>query len=663
MGDQGKPRRIGRAAGLAAVIALTSTLAAQALDAGGLLAPILSPVSGGPAAEVAPFGTPAGGYAAFATGTVVHAGIGGTAGGMVDLVSSTAAATSAPITAPVNSELGRVALPVLPAKGSYGQGLGLGLGIGLLPGISTGFLGNAVATAPPSSAPVEQEAAPVGVAPLLHLAPLRARAQALSSATGCVLGSSLASGQGTAADLNLVGLTGLKGLTLGSSATGQPLSRSESRTAVVPGSTAGRLGLMSETTQVLGPIALLTGTPNTMTVELKGEWALRVSADGRTGSVSYGPQGVAGDQALVLVRNAAGTVVAQATAAQMKLAGAVGLRLDIPGVGEIVVGEQPRARGRTGAPQASGTSAEAAVDLVRIRVLGQDVRLGHMEAAVAVPPAGVTCPGLAVTITPDTASVAPGADFGVKVGIRNPNEGTVTGLTVASRLAAAPGVAVGAAPAGSGNVVAPNGPAFKLSTPLGPGQSIELPARVRVGATSGPGRVRVGASATGRYGDGPLAVPAAGDLTIDGPAVTVPAPSPGAPKISVGGKGKATAGAPTVRGGRKPARTSAGVAGAAGSAASAAPVAPAPSPTAVTPGPAPSVAPAPAPAPEPTPPPASEPGSAPAPPATSKERSAAPRLKRATDRRRWAWGGAAAIFLTAVAAAAVARLLAGTARR
>ena len=50
------------------------------------------------------------------------------------------------------------------------------------------------------------------MAPLAHLTPLRARAQALSSAAGCVLGSNLAYGQSNAADVSLVGLTGLKGL-------------------------------------------------------------------------------------------------------------------------------------------------------------------------------------------------------------------------------------------------------------------------------------------------------------------------------------------------------------------------------------------------------------------------------------------------------------------
>ena len=77
-----------------------------------------------------------------------------------------------------------------------------------------------------------------------------------------------------------------------------PLSTSESRTAIVPGSTAGRLGLMGETSQLLGPVTLLAGTANQTTVEVKGQWLLRVSADGRTGAVSYGPQGavVLGDQ-------------------------------------------------------------------------------------------------------------------------------------------------------------------------------------------------------------------------------------------------------------------------------------------------------------------------------------------------------------------------------
>ncbi|HEV7861656.1 MAG TPA: hypothetical protein VGR20_03110, partial [Acidimicrobiia bacterium] len=545
--------------------------------------------------------------------------------------------------------------------------IGLGVGIGLLPGVSAGLFGNATATAPPSSGPVEQESTSNGGGPV-HVVPFRARAQALSSTGGCVLGSNLAYGQGSAVDVSLVGLTGLKGLMVGDpGGAGQPLSRSESRTVVVPGSTAGRLGLMGETSQLLGPVTVLAGTASETTVELKGQWLLRATADGKTGSISYGPQNLAGDQALVVARNAAGVVVAQASASQLKLGGAAGVHLDIPGVGQIVVGEQPRARGRAGAAQASGTNAEAAVDLVRIRLLGQDVRLGHMEAAVAVPPGGLTCPGLEVSVTPDATTLAPGSDFGVKVRVRNPNEGTVSGLTVASRMAADPGVAVDAAPAGSANLVAPNGAGFTLTSPLGSGQSVELPGRVRVGATSSPGRVRLGASATGHYGAGSLAVPTTGDVAVDGPLVIQPASNPSSPpsggstiKNPVGGKAPATASASSAAGsgGRKPIRVSAGVSGAAGSAASAAPVAPAPT----SPGPTP----APEPAPPVTDPTSPAPAPAAVPPVTAAgEQTAAPRPRvtsKNKDRGRYAWAGAAAVLLAAVAAAGVARLTAGARR-
>ncbi|MEW6471636.1 MAG: hypothetical protein AB1679_05155 [Actinomycetota bacterium] len=653
------------------MMALSSSLAAQALDAGGLLAPILTPGSGGPGGAAAPFQAPGGGYAAFATGTVVHAGVGGSVGAVLDLVSSTAAATSAANAAPVNSEIGRVALPALAAKGSYGQGLGLGASLGLLPGVSTNLLGHAVATAPPSSAPVEREAASIQVAPLAAASPLRGRAQALSSAGGCVLGSNLAYGQGNAADISLVGLPALRGLSLGSTVAGQPVSRSESRTVVVPGS-EGRLGLMSETTQVLGPVTLLAGTAKVTTVEIKGQWVLRATADGKTGSVFYSPQNVANDEAVVLVRNAAGAVVASATASQLRLAGAVGLRLDIPGVGELVVGEQPRARGRTGAPLVSGTSVEAAVDLVRIRLLGQDVRLGHMEAAVAVPATGVICPGPDVKIDPGAVTVPPGATFKAKLRFRNPNEGTITKLTIDPRISGDPGVeavylfsqdaiGVGATPEearanAERNLARQTGRTVMTVGPLGPGQTAELPLYVHVRPTSGPGRIRIGVTATGAYGEGPSAVPTAASFEVDGPQVSGPAPVAGAePKISVGSKGTATAG-PTGSGGRKPARTSAGVAGAAGPAASAAPVTPAPTPAAPA-APAPPVEAAP-PVTEPTAPPVTEPGSVPASSTTTSEQ-ALPRLpgEDVQDRRRYGWAAAAAIFLTAVAAAGVARLL------
>jgi len=651
MGYQGKSGRIRAAAALAAVLAAASTVAAYALDGGSLLAPILAP------GAVAPFAAGAGGYAGFATGTVLHAGVVGSLAGL-DFVSSTAAATSAPSTSPVNSELGRVALPALPAKGSYGQGTGLGLSVGLLPGLSAGLFGNASAVAPPSTAPVEQDAGPVSLPPLVSLTPFRGQAQALSSATACVLGSNLAFGRAQAADLSLGGQTALAvGAPAGRGAAGQPVADSESSTVVVQGSEPGRLGLLSETTQTLAPVTFLAGTGNQVTVNLLGKWALRVSADGRTGTVSYGPQVSATDQAVLQVSNAAGAVVDTASAGQLQAAGDLGLHIPVAG-GEIVVGERPRARGRTTPAEASATGADAAVDLVRARLLGQDVRLGHMEAAVAVPPAGVTCPGLQVSVTPAVASVAPGDTFAATVTVRNPNEGTANDVAIATRFAADPGIDVRpAAVSVGGKQFAFGLEGLKLTTPLGPGQAVDVPMAVRVVDATRPGRIRLGATASGRYGDGPLAVPATGAADVDGPAVSaVVAP---AAQNSAAGAAPATPGvaAPAGSGRRSPARASAGTTGAAGSAASAAPAAPA------TPVPAPPPAPAAEPAPAPQAP-APAPAPAPSAPAAT-EHAAAPKFRpkgTSTDRGRWAWGAAAAVFLTAIAAAGVARLTAGARR-
>src|SRR5439155_112818 len=162
-----KAQRARRAVAVAAVMAVASTTAARALDAGSLLAPVLGPLSGapGPAGAVAPFSAPGGGYAAFATGTVLHAGL-----------------------------------------------------------------------------------------------------------AGAVAGLDFVSGSSEAADLTIAGQGGIHGLWIGTgpgaAGTGAgALSRSESRTAVVPGSVSGRLGLMAETSEALGPLTLLAGTAGPTTVE------------------------------------------------------------------------------------------------------------------------------------------------------------------------------------------------------------------------------------------------------------------------------------------------------------------------------------------------------------------------------------------------------------
>src|SRR5258705_9679986 len=96
MGYQDKPRRIRVAVGLAAVVAVSSTLAAHALDAGSLLAPILTPVTGGPGAPVAPFSAPAGGHPPLPTRTLLPPRVGGAPGRVGGPLASTPPPPPAP---------------------------------------------------------------------------------------------------------------------------------------------------------------------------------------------------------------------------------------------------------------------------------------------------------------------------------------------------------------------------------------------------------------------------------------------------------------------------------------------------------------------------------------------------------------------------------------
>jgi hypothetical protein len=86
-------------------------------------------------------------------------------------------------------------------------------------------------------------------------------------------------------------------------------------------------------------------------------------------------------------------------------------------VAEIVLGESPRAiGGDTGSSPvraANGTSAGAAVDVVRVRTLVgpldgiTDLRVGHMESMATVPVGGIQC-GIPVTKTGNPTTVTAG---------------------------------------------------------------------------------------------------------------------------------------------------------------------------------------------------------------------------------------------------------------
>ncbi len=101
----------------------------------------------------------------------------------------------------------------------------------------------------------------------------------------------------------------------------------------------------------------------------------------------------------------------------------------IPGVAEIVIGEDPRMIGDDASSSPiddRDDQVAAAADVVRVKLIGgtlADVRIGHMEAAVTVPSrAGVQCPGLIVDQTVNPPTVTPGEPFNYTIMITNPND-------------------------------------------------------------------------------------------------------------------------------------------------------------------------------------------------------------------------------------------------
>jgi len=186
----------------------------------------------------------------------------------------------------------------------------------------------------------------------------------------------------------------------------------------------GTYGLVTETHQILAPVTLLGGTLGlpAVTVETAGEWVLRTTATGKTGGakVEYAPVGSVTPTTKVIVVKLAGAEIASLTTQQL-LTGQ-GLVVPIPGVGEIAIGEDPRAIGGDAASKpevaGNGTVAAAAVDVARVTTLPlaaalgvdiADLRIGHMESRAQVPAGGIQC-GIPVNKVGNPTSVVAGED-------------------------------------------------------------------------------------------------------------------------------------------------------------------------------------------------------------------------------------------------------------
>ncbi len=434
-----------------------TTLAALAL----MLAP--------PANAQVPFKDAA--FSGYATGTYLHVDaltIGATPTVKLDVGFAGASVNSKGLTGAVVDELGRTVSPVVAGKNSYGAGFGLDanlLGGSLLAGQQ------AAAAAPPSTDLIIKRAIDLSntLPGVLAVGALEGRAQARYDANTCILGADMSYGQGDAADVALLGgpLSALTSALLGTDPGDQDPGavRSSTRTRLVPqtneaGAVIGdKLALMTEVKQTLAPIVLFQGIPGAeITIELLGEWTMRVVATGIQGQayVQYMP-GTAGNTPILSITQSlpvVGPVVDSVLLTLNQLLGVddivtglLGGEGGLLGLGLIDLELNPDPtivevrrryfrqgsgrRGQAGTllPTAEGVLGGLTNSLIPGLELA-DVRVGHMEASAAVPAGGIQCPDITVDKAANPDPVNAGSDFVYTIDIINPYDCTLTDVKV-----------------------------------------------------------------------------------------------------------------------------------------------------------------------------------------------------------------------------------------
>jgi len=474
-------------------------------------------------------GLPGDGYAGFGTGTVIHSDALQTSGTRladVEVAFSGATFSSSALSKALNNEMSRIFAPALGAGAGYGRGSGLEIGaVVTSSGQNQVVLADlAEAKAPPSTALISHEVGPVTVDPAAAASLLRGQAQSRAAAA-CTTGIDLSYGLGYAANVGLLGSPSLQTPVISTTAAdpARTVSQSVSRTHLVPqaGATGpiATFGLESETRETIAPVTFFKGQPQQFTIEFAGEWVLRATADGKKGSVFYGPGTVSPETPLLRILDKDGKVTQQLLS--QDIFGKAGLQIDLPNVAEISIGEDPRAIAGSAdsKPTETATLASGAVDVVRVRLLNSDstrladVRVGHMEAATAVPAGGITC-GIGLVKTSDKDIVTAGDKFTWTVSVSNPNDCVLTNLKLVDTITTTAGIVysiISTEPkADSTN---PTSITWNELGPLQKGQSKDLKIAVQVSPNSTAGRFTDDALATGTCG------PAAGEA---GAGVSVP---------------------------------------------------------------------------------------------------------------------------------------------
>jgi hypothetical protein len=477
-------------------------------------------------------GLPPTGYAGYGTASVIHTDllqVGTQRLENLDAAFSGAAFSSAPIQ-PTTNEMARIVAPALSAGNAYGRGSGLEVGLAIDQSGQNQIIPGSVAEAkaPPSTGLVTKEIGPVDVNPLLSADLLRGQAQGLANAA-CTTGADLSYGLGYAANLGLINAAlGSPTLSTAADTPDRSVSQSRSHTFLVPQAGTStpirKFGLASETRETIAPITFFKGQPQQFTLEFAGEWVLRTTSDGNTGTVFYGPGNVTPETPLLRVLDKNGNLMSSIPEITTQtLFGPTGLNVSIPNVATISIGGPPRMIGGSvdSKPVQTGTLTAAAVDVVSVQLLDTsgahlaDVRIGHMENATAVPAGGITC-GIGLVKKSDKDLVKPGDDFTWTVSVSNPNDCVLQQLKVVDTITADPGI-VWTVDRSTPNAdqMANSGVTWNDVGPLNPGQSKDLTIHVLVLPTSGGGKFLDTAAATGVCG------PAAGTAGANA-AVGVP---------------------------------------------------------------------------------------------------------------------------------------------
>ena len=386
--------------------------------------------------------TPLAPFSGYSTGTALHAGALETSG-TTRLVDTEVAFSGANVNSnglgPALMNEMKQAYQLVTTGADMSAGRGSGLEVGLATVVPNGTNANQInpgstiqAFAPESTGLLEKHFIDVDLEPIINSDYLRGEAQAMYGP--CVLGQPISFGRGYAGSADVVNSSTDALLATNTTPGNDAVSQSRSFTYLVPNG-SGKYALVSETRQILAPITLLPTIDAVagVVIEFAGEWVLRSTATGLQGgsTVVYGPEASSPDVKVLTIK-VAGLTVQEYTTKQFL--DRDGLAITVPGVGQVVIGESPRAIGGAYGSDpvmaANGTRAAAATDVLRVTTselaatLGidlADIRVGHMESEAIVPQGGIEC-GIPVKKTGTPAEVIAGGNQVVNYTITVPSD-------------------------------------------------------------------------------------------------------------------------------------------------------------------------------------------------------------------------------------------------